>query len=210
MQKFVVVFFISLLSLCACDTGQRSEFPLYKHVARQENKDGWVYTFVYEYEKENVEPIDSLINFYFYGINVRYRYAENYKEEYQVKNREGDTEVREYQPGVLIFGESAETAADAAKTDELLINSSKDELLALDENAIEFSSLDKSMFFKLMHKALTGEPQPEGTGKAYWDLPSYAALAEKEFLDGYKFQVCFLQETGLVDVCYIDVVIPHV
>ena len=205
MRKSAALIFSALLFLCACDTGKSTEFPLYKNVARQENEDGWVYTFVYEYEKENVEPIDGLINFYFYGINVRYRYAENYADEYPVTNHEGDTEVREYQPGVLIFGESAETAADAAKTDALLMNSSKDELLALNESDLEFSALDKSMFFRLMQEALTGDPQPEGKGKAYWDLPSYAALAEKEYLDGYKFQVCFLQETGLVDVCYIDV-----
>ena len=205
MRKSAVLIILALLLLCACDTGKSTEFPLYKNVARQENEDGWVYTFVYEYEKENVEPIDGLISFCFYGINVRYRYAEKYAEAYPAPDREGVAEAREHQPGVLIFGESAETAADAAKTDALLMNSSKEELLALNEGDLEFSTLDKSMFFRLMQEALIGEPQPEGKGKAYWDLPSYAALAEKEYLDGYKFQVCFLQETGLVDVCYIDV-----
>lgn len=205
--SYIIV--LSLLFSCVCESGCQNNkdigFPCYKNVARQCNDDGWVFTFVYEYEKENVDKIDGLVRFYFNGINVRYRYSDDYVESYTAENKDGSKEKHEYRSGVLIWGRSQETAADSAKIDELLENSDRDSLLALDPDSIEFTSLDKEMFFKLMRDALTGKPQAESNNQTYWDLPSYAALTEAEYLDGYKFQVCFLNETGLVDVCYIDV-----
>lgn len=206
------IMMVALILLSSCeavikkDNGVKAGiFPCYKNVARQCNDDGWIFTFVYQYEKENVERIDGLVRFYFYGINVRYRYSEDFVESYSVESKDGNTEMRTYHSGVLIWGRSQETAADSAKIDELLEKSDKDSLLKLDPDSIEFAALDKEMFFRLMKEALTGNPQAESESQTYWDLPGYAALAETEFLDGYKFQVCFLNETGLVDVCYIDV-----
>jgi len=205
LSWILVTLYLLSISLCSCASENKNEFPLYKNVARQENEDGWVFTFVYEYEKENVEPIAGLINCYFMGFNVRYRYAEGFSEKIQVEDKDGTTKTYNYQSGALIWGMSPETAADSAIIDKLLRNSTKEELLELNEDSIEFTSMDKDMFFRLMREALTGEPQAESMYLSDWERPSYAALAEKEFLDGYKFQVCFLSETGLIDVCYIDV-----
>lgn len=213
MKCKILCFFLifTLLFSSSCESGDKKtktksvDFPLYMNVARQCNDDGWVFTFVYQHEKENVERMDGLIRFYFNGINVRYRYLKDYAETYSIKKKDGSTEEHSYHSGVLIWGRSKETAADSAKIDSLLENADKESLLALDPDSLEFTSLDKGMFFRLMNEALTGSPQAESDDQSYWDLPGYAALAEQEFLDGYKFQVCFLKETGLVDVCYIDV-----
>ena len=179
-----------------------SDFPVYKNVARQICDDGWVYTFVYEYEKENVEKIDGLVKFYFYGINVRYRYADDY---YETEKDGIPGTAAPYRTGMLIWGRSKETASDSAKIDALLEKSDKESLLALDPKSIEFTSLDKDMFFRLMREALNGKPQAESGDQTYWDYPFTGPLTEKEYKDGYKFQVCILLETGLIDVCYIDV-----
>ena len=205
--RTILLLLVLLLSVSSCSYNQKTavEYPVQKNVARQKNDDGWVFTFVYEYEKDGVEPIDGLINFYFFGINIRYRYSDKYVEQYQSEDSISNTEKRSYQSGVLIWGRSEETAADRTLIDDLLMNANKDELLALEEDSIEFSSLDKKMFFRLMREALNGEPQRESQYQSDWDRPTYAALVEKEFLDGYKFQVCFLNETGLIDECYIDV-----
>lgn len=201
----IITFTLLLSCLCVSGCQKDKGFPCYKNVARQCNDDGWVFTFVYQYEKENVMPIDGLVRFYFYGINVRYRYSNDYIETYTVDNKDGSTSTHEYQSGVLIWGRSKETAADSSKIDKLLENSDKESLLALDPNSLDFTSLDKEMFLRLMKEALTGKPQEESKNQTYWDLPSYAVLTEATYIDGYRFQVCFLIETGFVDVCYIDV-----
>ncbi len=88
-----------------------------------------------------------------------------------------------------------------------IINKEKndEELLAIDPNNYQFEVLDKEMFFRLMHTAIEGEPQEEGTLRSYWNKPTYAFLDESVFSDGYKIQIAFLNETGLVDELYIDV-----
>ena len=211
MRKLCIsaLVFTMLLTICGCGEKKKpqvskSNFPCYKNVARQRNEDGWVFTFVYEYEKENVQPIDGLIHFYFFGFNVRYRYSDAFADHYTIEKKDGSTEEVSYQPGCLMWGQSQETASDSAKIDQLLATADKETLLALDADSLAFDVLDEEMFLRLMREALTGEPQEESDNQSYWDLPGYAALAEPEFYDEYAFQICFLKETGLVDVCYID------
>ncbi len=216
MKKIISIMLILcfFLVLCSCNVDSqggentsnssvsdvgKSESPkiaFYRKVARQTTDNGWVFTFVRDGMKNGNDT--NIIKYTFNGINIKYRYAEKYG---------GISSADNVRSRCLIFG----YGSDAEQRDMDLVSSilSKDktdeELLTLDPNDYTFEVLDKDIFFSLMRKSLTGEPQKEGTDLNYWDKPSYAFLAEEEYVDGYKFQVSFLNETGLIDELHIDV-----
>ena len=173
-----------------------SIMPFYRKVARCTLDNGWVFTFVRDGMKDGDDS--EIIKYSFKGINMKYKYAEKYG---------GVSSEIDLFVGCLLFGYGSEAEQrDCDLIASILSNDKTDEeLLALDPNDYTFETIDKEMFFRLMREALTGEPQKEGTDLNYWDKPEYAFLAETEYLDGYKFQVSFLNETGLIDELFIDV-----
>ncbi|MGI6744941.1 MAG: hypothetical protein ACOX45_01975 [Acutalibacteraceae bacterium] len=182
----------------------------FRKVARETLDNGWVYTFVYEDFKDKKNTDSGLIKYSFFGINLRYKYDDNYinKVVHIPENPEkGKTYTDIITPLFLMLGEGSQAEKNDMQLIEKILDSQKsaEELLALNPDDYTFESVDKEMFFRLMKTALTGEPQKEGEDKSYWEKPCYAFFSEPTYLSGYKFQIAFLQETGCVDELYIDV-----
>lgn len=173
-----------------------SDIMFYRKVARRRLDNGWVYTFTREGMKDGDDS--GVYKYVFYGINVKYKYAEKYG---------GISSETNLDTGCLLFSECSEAEKrDAELISAILSNDKTDEeLLALNPDDYTFEVIDKDMFFELMREALTGEAQAEGRDQNYWDKPYFVFLQEKEYVDGYKFQICALNETGLVDELFIDV-----
>lgn len=171
------------------DSSETVEWAFSKQIARQINDDGWVYTFEHFYMKEQINDA-GIIPFTFSGINLRYVY-----------NDAGDMVWQ-------LGGEnsSVDEKADLEKIADLLDYQNHtvtpDDLKELDVDDIELSVIDENMFVDLVHQALESEPHKESSK---YLLPTYAILAEREFIDNYKFQIGFLSEMGCIDVIYIDV-----
>lgn len=170
--------------------------PFYNKIAREIHTDGWVFSFI-RYGMKNGDD-SGVCKYAFNGINLRYRYAEKLGK---------TSSAAALQQGFMLFG----TGSEAEKRDMALIESilsydkSDADLLALNPDDYSFETLNREMFFGLMKTALLGEPQKEGDSQLYWDKPAEAILTEPAYIDGYKFQICFLGSTGLVDELYIDV-----
>ena len=173
-----------------------SDIMFYRKVARRTLDNGWVYTFTREGMKNGDDS--ELFKYVFYGINIKYKYAEKFG---------GISSEDNLETGYLVFG----VGSDAEKRDAALISSilsndkTDEELLALNPDDYTFEVLDKDMFFELMREALTGEAQAEGKDPNYLDKPYFAFLEEEAYTDGYKFQICSLNETGLIDELFIDI-----
>lgn len=213
----IAILLSLVLALCSCSmqnptTSNNAEgnndILFYRKVAREFNDDGWVYTFVNNGWKDPDADDSNLYKFQFFGINLRYKYNENYIQTITRELPNGEIYIERVIPTCLILG----TGLDAEKRDMQLIeeilynkNYSAEELLALDPDDYTFEVIDKEMFFRLMRTALTSEPQAEGEDKSYWEKPTYAFFTEPDWRDGYKFQIAFVQETGGVDELYIDV-----
>jgi hypothetical protein len=177
----------------------------YRKVARKVQDDGWVFTFVNNGDKSGDDS--DILKYQFYGINIRYKYNDDYVQEITHVSERGTTVTERKVPAILIWGSaSEEQKRDMQLIDTILSNDrTAEELLALNPDDYTFEALDQEMFFELMRTALTSAPQKEGTDLDYWDKPTYAFYVEPEFIDDYKFQVAFLQETGCVDELFIDV-----
>ena len=173
-----------------------SNIMFYRKVARRKLDNGWVYTFTREGMKDGNDS--EVFKYVFYGINVKYKYAEKFG---------GISSEDNLNTGWLLFGEGSEAEKrDAQLVRSILSNDKTDEeLLALNPDDYTFEVLDKDMFFELMREALTGEAQAEGKDQNYWDKPYFVFLNEQEYIDDYKFQICALNETGLIDELFIDV-----
>ncbi len=213
--SMVLLCVLVVLSSCSVIDGDdpkqtvgSSDVLFYRKVAREVDADGWVYTFVNTGWKDENADDSSLIKYQFFGINLRYKYDENYIDTITRELPNGEKYIERVIPTCLILG----TGSDAEKRDMQLIeeiidykSKSIEDLLALDPDDYTFEIIDKEMFFRLMRTALTSEPQSEGTDMSYWEKPTYAFFTEPDWRDGYKFQIAFVQETGGVDELYIDV-----
>lgn len=204
----MIAMIFATFSSCGKSNADREEGKLFfRKVARETLDNGWVYTFVYEdYKDESVD--DSGINKYcFYGMNIRYQYDDDYIQ-IQAQQLQDKIYNAVVVPTCLIAGNGPTAEGrDMELINKSILdrNKSVEELLALNPDDYEFESIDKDMFFRLMRTALTGEPQKEGSDQTYWDKPTWAFLSEPEYIDGYKFQLAFMQETGCVDELFIDV-----
>lgn len=213
---FVVLIIISILfsscnnSFLNKDNTNSLDVKFFRKVAREQLNDGWVYSFVYEDYKDMNADDSTLIKYRFYGINLRYKYNDNYIEKITHISSdplEGKSYTQYITPTFLQLGKGSEAEKRDMELIKNILDSKKsvEDLLSLNPDDINFESVNKDIFFKLMEDALCGEPQKEGTDISYWEKPAYAFLSEPSFLSGYKFQIAFLQETGCVDELFIDV-----
>ena len=124
-----------------------SDIMFYRKVARRTLDNGWVYTFTREGMKDGDDS--QTFKYIFYGINIKYKYAEKYG---------GISSEENLNTGWLLFGDSSEAEKrDAQLVRSILSNDKTDEeLLALNPDDYTFEVLDKDMFFELMREALMG------------------------------------------------------
>ena len=168
---------------------------------------------MYEDLKDETADDSDIIKYSFFGINLRYKYNDDYIT--KVTHLPEDSDDRAYTqiitPTFLALGEGSDAEKRDMQLIESILDSSKtvDELLALNPDDYEFEVVDKNMFFRLMTTALTGEAHKESSNLSYWEKPSYAFMSEKMYIDNYKFQIAFLQGAGCVDELYIDVLFKN-
>lgn len=195
--------------------------------ARRATEDGWVFTFTQNVNKPGAEDGADLIPYVFYGVNLRYRYDDDYIQvtahrgedpnpytqrysEYLIQPAEipGSGRIRRelYVPAWLNWGEgSAAQRRDMEQIGAILCGGmTPEELLALDPADYSFESFDKMIFFELMREALTGAPHEEATDLGYWNTPNIALLTEPAWENGCKLQIGLLSEMGCVDELWID------
>ena len=213
MKRFVSIL-IATATLLTALTSCRQESKkatFYIKSAWETTDDGWVYVMNYEdfYKPGNH---DDLIKYWFYGFNVRYRFNDDYittvyKPSEDPSRGNGVTSV--IVPSVLLAGNGPEKE----KRDMQLINGtildskkSVDELLALDPHDYNFESIDKDMFFRLLHECLESEIPEDRQDQIYRDKDARNLLTEQMYIDGYKFQVGSVNVSlGYVGVVYIDI-----
>lgn len=175
-----------------------------------------MYSFVYTWVKEPDPSADDNWYYEFFGFNIRYKYHPNYVSRvvHEPEDPEkGKTYTEITYPAALLIGDgSAAEARDMTLIGGMIDrDKTPDELLALDPDDYTFESVDKEMFFRLMRQALTGQPQKEGpipeddTQVSYWNLPTWAMMVEPDYTSGYRFQIALMNETGCIDLLYIDV-----
>ena len=213
MKRFVSILIVTatlLTALTSCRQ-ESKKATFYIKSAWETTDDGWVYVMNYEdfYKPGNH---DDLIKYWFYGFNVRYRFNDDYittvyKPSEDTSRGSGVTSV--IVPSVLLAGNGPEEE----KRDMQLINGtildsrqSVDELLALDPHDYNFESIDKDMFFRLLHECLESEIPEDRQDQIYRDKDARNLLTEQMYIDGYKFQVGSVNVSlGYVGVVYIDI-----
>ncbi len=174
--------------------------------AMLETDDGWFYVFYHNFNKDS-QVDNGLIPYQFFGVNLKYRYHEDYVTTIQYESN-GQLVEKEVPAVIQILGESNSTAIklDMDEIADVLKYSggeiTNEELLSLTTDDLTFEELDEKMFLDLIREALTGEPHKEGK---YGYLPGYALLEEKQYLNGYKFQIGFIVTVGCLDAVVIDV-----
>lgn len=205
LKLCLLLMVLSLLFGCSNNKGQEIvEWNVFETTGKYISDDGWVYVFSHTSYSDGT-TIES--PYTFYGINLRYRYNDQYMTE-PIYDKKGNLVSGPEPQKIQILGNSNSESIknDMEQVSKLLGYDSgtitSEDLLAIDRNSVHFEELDKEMFFRLMDECLNSKANP--TGK-YMDIPSYALLTEPEYIDGYKFQIGFISGIGTVDVIYIDV-----
>ena len=213
-MKKVIGLLLSLVlistQLCSCknEDEERKRSYFYIKSAWQMNGDGWVYCLKYTNPYDENEDITDLMQYAFLGINLRYRYDDKYIEVYERKSeKDGSVYVEKVIPSCLLFGSGSDAQKrDQAKINEILRADRKAaDVLAEDPADYEFEELDKDMFFRLIHDCLTAPVPEDKQDITYWEKYGWALMSEQMYIDGYKFQVGYINTMGYIDVVYIDV-----
>ena len=194
------------LASCGNDSEDKIEWPFEQKVSYIVEEDGWVYSFSYTYDKGELND-DGLIPYNFMGVNLRYRYNEDYVTTVTFME-DGEKKTKIVPQTIQMLGEA--NNSDIKSDMEEIANILKyqggevttQELLDLTVDDLTFKQLDENIFIELVQAALKGEVHKEGN---YDYLPKYALLTESEYLNDYKFQVGFVSSVGCIDVIYIDV-----
>lgn len=182
-----------------------SPIKFYRQIAsHMDDKTGWYFQFIREGVKEDPEEY-----FYtFHGMNMRYRYKDNYWSVSYMQDIGGDGKPVfrriKSKPGSIHFGTSSEDEhADRDLINDLLNKRlTPEEMIALDPDQYEFRWIDGNMFFDLIREALSNPPIETMT---YLDYPMWAMYVDPEYIDGYRFQIGFYCKMGTIDEIYIDV-----
>ena len=200
--------------VAACQQPPEESKPtLCFRIAVQADPDGWVYAFDNQYLEGDVDygsGVEGRVPFTFTGVNLRYRYDENYTKVTQTQDALGNTVNKTVLLSTLLRGDSSleEEQRDMDKISAYLNYDRKGtslttaELMALTPEELSFECIDGEMFLRLMRECLTSESIPLG---AYPSLPSYALLTEPVYLDDYKIQVGIKGSFGSVAVIMLDV-----
>lgn len=171
-----------------------------------EGENGWYYVFNYSYPKEGAAT-NGLKIYDFYGVNLKYRYLDDYM--VTVRDVVNGELVEKTTPQPIQTLEQAKSVAMQNDLEEIASILKADggkvtpeELLSLTVDDLTFEAFDEEIFIGLMQEALKGKPHKEGE---YKDLPSYGLFEEKKYLDNYKFQIGFICVQGCIDAVAIDV-----
>lgn len=212
LKRIYLMIIISSLLLTTCSCGGSEEqvnWSFAEKAALLVQEDGWVYSFTYTFNKEADDEDDGLVPYNFFGVNLRYRYNEDYTTTVStMENGEMVTKTVPQTIQMLGLSDSQEQQNDMEKIAELLKYNggtvTNEELLALTPDDLDFEELDEELFLGLVQQALSAENHKEGN---YVDLPYYALLTEPEYLHNYKFQIGLIADMGCVDVIFIDVLL---
>ena len=186
---------------------------VYYRAAIQVSGDGWVYVFDNQYlegDNDYGSSASTRVPFAFKGVNLRYRYNEDYTQVISTQDDEGNPVSKTVLKSTLLLGESSveEEQRDMAKIAEYLNYDRKgssmttDELMALTPADLAFECIDGELFVQLMRECLTSDNQVAGK---YISIPSYALLTEPVYLDEYKLQIGLIGGFGTVEVMMLDV-----
>ncbi|MCD8120529.1 MAG: hypothetical protein LUE29_13820 [Lachnospiraceae bacterium] len=196
------------MTVCSCgDSEEQVNWSFAEKAALLVQEDGWVYSFTYTFNKEAGDEDDGLLPYNFFGVNLRYRYNEDYMTTIStMENGEMVTKTVPQTIQMLGLSNSLAQQNDMNKIAEILKYNggtvTNEDLLALTPENLDFEELDEELFLGLVQQALSAENHDEGN---YVDLPYYALLTEPEYLDDYKFQIGLIADMGCVDVIFIDV-----
>lgn len=211
----LILVLLFLLTGCGAEaSGEETEAPrLQYRRAFHITDDGWVYVFINKYT-EGVADYGSsdpaCIPFMFRGINLRYRYSEDFTRTHEYEDNKGNLIAEAVLQSTLILGES-DSQAERQDMDTIAKYLGYDragklyttaELLALTPEDLQFTYLDPNMFLGLLQECLTAENNPRGE---YYNLPSWALFTEPIYLDDYKFQIGLIGGLGTVEVLMLDV-----
>ncbi len=215
IKKPVLIFIILSLLITPLYSCNKKASGSFVKSAWEMTEDGWVYIFNYDDTYDGKHSSD-MIHYSFMGINLRYRYDDDYIQTivHDASDSPGGVPfTQRLIPSCLIAGSGPEAEArDMELINNGILDPNKDltneELLALDPDDYEFESIDKKMFFRLIHEALTGDPPENKQDSSYWDKPAWALYSEQMYIDDYKIQIGFIQSMGYIDEVYIDVLYP--
>ena len=211
----LILVLLLLLSACSpSDTGEAEGNPVLQYrAAHYIADDGWVYVFANQHlenEPDYSSDAETRCPFAFRGINLRYRYNEDFTRTYEYEDDEGNLITETVLQSVLGLGESdsqaerqdMDTIAKYLAYDRKGRHYTTAELLALTPEDLQFTCLDPDLFLGLLRECLTSENSRRGE---YYNLPSYALFTEPIYLDDYRFQVGLIGGLGTVEVLMLDV-----
>lgn len=215
--QILLLLFIAISVVTACDGSEshsnKNDSPLRYRMAYRVMDDGWVYVFDNQYvegEFDFSSQSDKVFPFGFRGINLRYRYSDEFTETVETKKDDGTIESQTVYKSTLLLGQSNSQIErnDLNKIAEYLGYErdgsyyTTSELLALTPSELDFSYIDANMFVDLLQECLGADPIDRG---GYINIPSYALFTEPAYLDDYKFQVGLIGGFGTVEVILFDV-----
>ncbi len=214
--KKLYLFLLLVCILTPLFTGcseQKPESKLRYRMAYRVMDDGWVYVFANQYidgDEDFSSQSDTQYPFSFRGVNLRYRYSEDYTTTVEVENDDGTKTEKTILQSSLRLGQSDSQIerSDLNKIAEYLgyerdgSHYTTSELLALTPSDLDFSYIDADMFIELLQECLTAET--DALGK-YPLIPSHALFTEPVYLDDYKIQIGLIGGFGTIEVVLFDV-----
>lgn len=228
-RKSVALILLCIIVLCSCmnrlpepadqtetidDYVDSQSVPYYRHIAAQmDDETGWYYQFI----EEVIKSGEIAPHYVFQGFNLRYRYNDAYWSYNYLREQNEDGTYSYYRfkskSGALRYGEGGEIERNDWKVIDRVFDKSSSgiELIRIaneDRDEYHFEAIDGNVFFDLVSKAMSSPACEPGTSKLYWEKPSYAIKVEPYYIDGYKFQICFVMRAGRIGEVYIDVLYP--
>ena len=165
-------------------------------------EDGWFYKYVEEINQNLYRQARKS----FLGINLRYRYQDDFGRTIYFQETDAAGVLRYYrafrQDGILLFGESDSTRHDAEALKRIWTEYPDVGIRPFDEveeyGESHFTALDPQIGKKLTKSFFEARDQ-------YSAKPEYAMEVEPAWQNGYKFQIAFVMEQGNIHEIYIDV-----